>query len=483
MALREIPQLQLSRQTTNPDTILVQRTIARQSQAKRASSHPFLMGALEPRTMLSGAPGAPQQLHAAASSGAIQVQWKDISSRESGFRVYRGTSKDELAQIGTVGRNASNYRDSSAQKNKTYWYSVRAYNSAGVSGRPSPVSVKLTSGSSSGSGSGDSSGGSGDGSVPVPPPPPPPSPPDSPIDPPIDIPKDPFNGNVIYIGPDRAVKSLNSVHWPNKGDKPVKFLLDPSSTPYSVSHRFIYGNVTIEPADARHRPTIKLPPQFDSSGNGGDGTLRVVGSLTIRNINTVGGERAVLLGSSEGAKVVAENIRMTDGGAIWRGSGAASAIFHDNEVLGKPLMNVYSSFGGRVGTCVIDHSGTDVPVPQGGRMKNGQPVGETPIRVMNVDDLTLIGVTTKPWFYAPGKIYKQDIQIRPASKRVRLINCNFYIADVGDMAWRKPALPIESVEFINCTMNSLPHVTPGAKLVKLTNCTVHGQSVTTTLHA
>jgi hypothetical protein len=130
---------------------------------------------------------------------------------------------------------------------------------------------------------------------------------------------------------------------------------------------------------------------------------------------------------------------------------------------------------------VIDNRGTNIAVPQGGSIVNGNPQGETAIRVMNVNDLTLINVKTKPWMYKPGQIWKQDIQIRPSSKSVKIINCNFYIADVGDMTWRKPAQPVQSVEFVNCTMKTMPHITAGAKSVKLTGCVVNGKSVSATL--
>jgi hypothetical protein len=274
------------------------------------------------------------------------------------------------------------------------------------------------------------------------------------------------------------VKSLNSAHWPDKGETAVKFLLDPGS--YSVGLHFIKGNLTIESADPTNPATIKLPGVFDSSGNAQNPTLSVVGSLTIRNIKTTGGGDTILLGSSESANIIAENIKM-DAGAIWRGSGAHSAYFKNNAVYGKPRANVYSSYGGVVGTCVIDHSGTSVPVQQGGRWVNGNPVGEAAIRIMNVDNLTLKGIKTTPWFYKPGQEWKQDVQLRPRSNVIKVIKCNFYQPDVGDMLWRDPALPIKRVEFTDCTFVKMPSVTNGVKVIVYTNCKVGGSTINKTL--
>jgi hypothetical protein len=171
-----------------------------------------------------------------------------------------------------------------------------------------------------------------------------------------------------------------------------------------------------------------------------------------------------------------------DGGAVWRGNGAKAAYFYNNEVRGKPRANVYSSYGGTVGTCVIDHSGTSVPVQQGGRFVNGNPVGEAAIRIMNVNSLTLKGIRTTPWFYKPGQEWKQDVQLRPSSNIIKVINCNFYQVDVGDMTWRKPALPISRVEFTNCTFAKSPNVTAGVKTIVFSNVKIGGSTVSKTLY-
>ncbi len=58
------------------------------------------------------------------------------------------------------------------------------------------------------------------------------------------------------------------------------------------------------------------------------------------------------------------------------------------------------------------------------------------IRIMDTNNLTIKNVITKPRF-SSGRVFKQDIQLRPSSNSMNLIGCTFYIADVGDMTWRK----------------------------------------------
>ena len=272
--------------------------------------------------------------------------------------------------------------------------------------------------------------------------------------------------SVVHVGPSEAVKSLDAVKWPARGDtSALDVVVDYSSTPYSVGHHGFWGNVTIEPADPAHPPTLKLEqtnyPTFYSNYK-----------LTIRNLKTVGGSKGILTGTNTAGSVDVENVTMTDGGSVWRGQGCVNAVFKNNNVFGVPYDYVYSNFTGVAKNVLIDNSGTSVPVPQGTK--------EAAIRFMNVDNLTIRNVVTKPHFNG-GRILKQDIQLRPASKTMNIIGCKFYIADVGDMTWRKPALPVQSVTFTNCTMTLMPHITSGVKTVRLVNCRVGGKLVTKTL--
>ncbi len=325
---------------------------------------------------------------------------------------------------------------------------------------------------------------------PVDPPPVDPPPVDPPpVDPPPVIPAPHFATDafvrVVHIGPTRDIKTLKDVKWPGTKDAPTEFVLDYSKTPYVLGQYYLNGKLWIEPADWDNRPTLQLANTFKKSKKSnsivaGNPSLNVNGTLIIRGMNTIGGIDTVLLGSAKTGNIDCENVHM-DGGAMWRGSGGNDIYFQDNEVHGIPRANVYSSYTNTVHKCVIDNSGTDVPVQQGGRMSNGNPIGEAAIRIMNVDDLTLIGVKTAPWFYKPGKIWKQDVQLRPSSKHITLLDCNFYLVDIGDMTWRKPAHPIDRVDFIDCTLAKTPSLQKGIAKVTLTNCNVGGKIVTKAL--
>jgi hypothetical protein len=272
---------------------------------------------------------------------------------------------------------------------------------------------------------------------------------------------------IIHVGPKQAIKTMAAVPWPKSGSTAsIKVLVDYSSTPYYLAKTGIFGNVTIEPADPSHRPTFKLEPTNYP-------TLYANGRLTVRNINTVGGYKIILCGSTKNSYVTAENIKMLDGGCVWRGQGIISGVFKNNEVYGVPYDNVYGNFTNRAQKVIIDHSGTKVPVRQGTK--------ETAIRIMNVDNLTLKGITTKPYI-KDGRIFKQDVQLRPSSKLINVINCHFGIVDIGDMTWRKPALPIEKVVFTNCTLDKGVHITSGVKQVQFINTKVGGSTWNKTIY-
>src|SRR5437868_4831087 len=97
---------------------------------------------LEGRTLFS-VPSAPASLSASIFSGTqIQLKWSDKSSNESGFAIYRGTSKSSLSKVATVGANVTSYKQTPPSKSTTYYYNVRAYNSAGNSTATSIVSAK-----------------------------------------------------------------------------------------------------------------------------------------------------------------------------------------------------------------------------------------------------------------------------------------------------------------------------------------------------
>ncbi len=79
---------------------------------------------------------------AAVSSSQINLSWTDNSSNESGFKIERSTSATSgFSQIATVGANATSYSNSGLSASTTYYYRVRAYNSAGDSGYSNTASA------------------------------------------------------------------------------------------------------------------------------------------------------------------------------------------------------------------------------------------------------------------------------------------------------------------------------------------------------
>jgi len=172
---------------------------------------------------------------------------------------------------------------------------------------------------------------------------------------------------------------------------------------------------------------------------------------------------------------------MTDGGAMWLGSGGQNIYFKDNDILGKPRKYAYANFNHMVNKLTIDNSGTSVPVQQGGSIVNGSPVGEAAIRIMDVNTAVLKGITTRPWFYKSGQEWKQDVQLRPSSNLIQVISCNFYQPDVGDMTWRSPAKPINEVDFINSHLTKSPNITNGVSVIKFSNTLIGGTRTTKTI--
>ena len=69
-----------------------------------------------------------------ASSSQIDLSWTDNSSNETGFKIERKTgSGGTYAQIATVSADVTSYSSTGLSEATTYYYRVRAYNSAGNS--------------------------------------------------------------------------------------------------------------------------------------------------------------------------------------------------------------------------------------------------------------------------------------------------------------------------------------------------------------
>ena len=87
-----------------------------------------------PPTSLSAAP---------ASKTQINLTWLDQSANETGFQIERSTNNKIWAQITpSAGANVTSYANTGLKANTTYYYRVRAYNSAGNSAYSNVASAK-----------------------------------------------------------------------------------------------------------------------------------------------------------------------------------------------------------------------------------------------------------------------------------------------------------------------------------------------------
>lgn len=98
------------------------------------------------------APWAPLEVKAAAEGNGIKISWRDNSTNENGFRVYRAVVTNgtvgSYVVAGTVGANVLNWTDTGVTGGVSYAYKVRAYNAGGDSPDSNVVmaSVQVVSG-------------------------------------------------------------------------------------------------------------------------------------------------------------------------------------------------------------------------------------------------------------------------------------------------------------------------------------------------
>jgi hypothetical protein len=79
-------------------------------------------------------PAAPTGLTAnAVSCDQIDLAWTDNADNETSFKIERGTDGINFSQIDTVGANVTAYSDTTVAESTTYYFRVRASNSAGDS--------------------------------------------------------------------------------------------------------------------------------------------------------------------------------------------------------------------------------------------------------------------------------------------------------------------------------------------------------------
>jgi hypothetical protein len=94
-------------------------------------------------TVNANTPTAPTNLTATAvSRSQINLTWTDNSSNETGFKIERSTNGTSFTQIATVGAGVTSYASTGLQKNRTYYYRVRATNGAGDSAYSNVASAR-----------------------------------------------------------------------------------------------------------------------------------------------------------------------------------------------------------------------------------------------------------------------------------------------------------------------------------------------------
>lgn len=94
----------------------------------------------------TGTPSAPTNVVSKPTSDAqINLTWNDTSDDEIGFRIERSLDKVSWTEIASVGANVNSYSDDGLNPQTTYFYRVRAYNSAGNSAYSATAKVTAVS--------------------------------------------------------------------------------------------------------------------------------------------------------------------------------------------------------------------------------------------------------------------------------------------------------------------------------------------------
>ncbi len=98
----------------------------------------------------SGNPQPPSNTTPAAPSGLsarsvaynqVSLGWLDNANNESGFKLERSSDGVAFTEVATLGADTSSYTDGSVNARSTYYYRLRAYNSAGSSGFSNAINV------------------------------------------------------------------------------------------------------------------------------------------------------------------------------------------------------------------------------------------------------------------------------------------------------------------------------------------------------
>ena len=96
------------------------------------------------RVASTSAPLAPSSVSASAmSADSARLAWADNSTDEAGFKVERSGNGVDFAEIAALGAGSASFVDSGLTARMTYWYRVRAFNSAGQSNYSATVAVTM----------------------------------------------------------------------------------------------------------------------------------------------------------------------------------------------------------------------------------------------------------------------------------------------------------------------------------------------------
>ena len=78
----------------------------------------------------------------APASNRVVLTWQPTSSNTQGYQILRSSNGKKWVTVGTVGAGTNSFTDASVGANKLYYYSVRAYNTWGVSPSSRAVHVR-----------------------------------------------------------------------------------------------------------------------------------------------------------------------------------------------------------------------------------------------------------------------------------------------------------------------------------------------------
>lgn len=96
-----------------------------------------------PVTIPADPSNATSSVMTAGTSTYAHISWTDNSSNELGFALEKGTDGINFAQFATTTANATSSNDFSVATGTTYYYRLRAFNSAGFSGYSNTTSVVI----------------------------------------------------------------------------------------------------------------------------------------------------------------------------------------------------------------------------------------------------------------------------------------------------------------------------------------------------